>query len=96
MKHLILLAPIVGLAACDAPLTKTPPTPPAPPLSADTCNANRHTAVIGQDATALERILIMDEVRVIRPNMAVTQDFRPNRINFNIGPDNRVISIMCG
>ncbi|WP_375279366.1 I78 family peptidase inhibitor [Pseudooctadecabacter sp.] len=95
MKHILMLAPFVVLAACAEPAPQRPTLPPVPAAGADTCNAGRHVNLVGQDATALERVLIMGPVRVIRPGQAVTMDFRPDRINFNIGADNRILSVSC-
>ena len=96
MKHLFAIAPIVLLAACGATLPDTPALPTVPPVAEDTCNANRYAPLIGQDATALERVLILGQVRVIRPGMAVTMDFRPERLNFDIDGANTVSRIYCG
>jgi hypothetical protein len=87
MKRLCIL---VLLAAC----TATPPS--LPPMLEDTCGANDYASLIGQNATALEKVLILDQVRVIRPGDFVTQDFRPSRINFGIDGTNKVIEISCG
>ena len=62
----------------------------------NTCDGERYGTLVGQDATALERVLILGQVRVIRPGMVVTQDYRPERLNFEIGPDGRVARITCG
>lgn len=98
MKNVFAIAPFVFLAACEASLPKpdVPPRGPAlPVVTDDTCDANQYSSLIGQDATALERVLLLGEVRVIRPGQAVTMDFRPERINFVIGRDNRIESIRC-
>jgi len=98
MKHLFLSIPLFALAACDlatAPPQSRSDVPSLPPLAQDTCNANTYANLIGQDATALERVLILDQVRVIRPGQAVTMDFRPERINFNVSAGNRITSITC-
>lgn len=95
MKHILMLAPLAVIAACTDPALQTPTAPPVPVAGADTCNAGRHVNLVGQDATALERVLIMGPVRVIRPGQPVTMDFRPDRINFNIGTDNRIVSVSC-
>lgn len=82
------------LAACvAAPDVGLPPVPPA---SADTCGAAPHAALIGQPATALERVLIMRQVRVIHPDAMVTMDFIPARINFEIDAAGRIARITCG
>ena len=91
MKYLI---PFLLLAACAVPDTAPAPLP-APALP-DTCNATRHMGLIGQPATALERVLIMDMVRVIRPDDMVTMDFRPDRINFYINAEETISDIRCG
>lgn len=87
MKRLGLL---LLIAAC------APTPPPLPPVLEDTCGARDYGNLLGQDATALERVLILGPVRVIRPGDAVTMDFRPDRINFGIGPDETVIEVSCG
>jgi|SaaInlV_120m_DNA_3_1039746.scaffolds.fasta_scaffold00604_7 uncharacterized lipoprotein YajG len=98
MKKLFAIAPFFFLAACEMPVsTPTSPRGPAlPAITDDTCNANQYGSLIGQDVTALERVMILDLVRVIRPNQAVTLDFRPERINFKVGPAGAITSINCG
>ena len=98
MENLFLFAPLALLVACDmaAIPSPSPPSGPAlPPLAQDTCKANDYANLIGQDATALERVLILDQVRVIRPGDAVTMDYRAERINFNVSAGNRITSISC-
>lgn len=97
MKKMLMIAPFVFLSACEIGgiSTSAPRGPSLPPVAEDTCNANQYSSLIGQDVTALERVLLMDQVRVIRPDDAVTMDFRAERINFNIGSDNRIVSINC-
>ncbi len=62
----------------------------------DTCNAAAYGNLISQDATALERVLIMGKVRVLRPGDAMTMDYWPDRINFMIDDGNRIAQITCG
>lgn len=81
------------LSAC---ATTEPDLPVLPSPEADTCNVRQYAALIGQDATALEKVLILGQVRVIRPGMAVTQDYRPERVNFYIAANNRITRIVCG
>ena len=85
----------VVLAAC----TSAVPTPIVQRLPvgvADTCGAAKYQTLLDQDATALERVLILGEVRILRPSTIVTQDFRPTRMNFHIGPDGKIAQISCG
>lgn len=85
--------------ACTGPAPIAPqqgtPRPTMPSPAEDTCNAARYAGLIGQDATALERVLILSQVRVIRPGQAVTMDYRAERINFNVDEGNRITSIIC-
>jgi hypothetical protein len=86
MKQIFAALLLTGCAATQAPL-------PAP--SQDTCNATTYGTLIGQPATALERVLLMGKVRVIRPNQPVTKDFWPDRINFMIDESEVIASISC-
>lgn len=70
--------------------------PSLPPLIEDTCNAADYAHLIGQPATALERVLLLGKVRVIRPGQPVTLDFWPDRINFTINEGETIIAISCG
>lgn len=89
------MAPLLLFACTDMP--PAPPSPPdLPPIEDDSCNAARFETMIGQDATALERVLLMGPVRVIRPGTAVTMDYVPERINFQIDDAERISAITCG
>lgn len=97
MKKLLAL---LALAACTTAATvPTSPQPIANRLPTgmdDTCKAVRYHTLLDQDATALERILILGEVRIIRPNSIVTQDYRPTRMNFHVGESGDITRISCG
>jgi uncharacterized lipoprotein YmbA len=88
MRHLIL---VLFLAACAS--TQAPPATPSLP---DTCGVGAYTYLIGQPATALERVLIMQEVRIIRPWTMVTMDYRAGRINFKISDQDMIADVSCG
>ena len=95
MNAVYLLFPMLLLAACATGQPATPVRPTLPVADADTCGARDYAALIGQDATALERVLIMRPVRVIRPSTAITMDFRQDRLNFQIDAANKIVSIGC-
>lgn len=61
-----------------------------PVVVEDTCNAAQYGMLVGQDATALERVPLPNQVRVLPPGMAVAQDFSPARINFELSRDSLV------
>ena len=85
------MIPLLFLAAC----ATTQPIPDAPSLP-DTCGATDYVFLVGQPATALERVLIMDVVRIIRPETMVTMDYRANRINFMISDQEMISDVTCG
>ena len=95
MRCLVYLLPVALLAACAAPAPDAPSRPTLPAPSEDTCGALDYANLIGQDATALETVLIMRPVRVIRPDTAITMDFRQDRLNFNVDGANAITSIGC-
>ena len=96
MKKLIVL---LALAACTTTPKQSMQTPIGtrlPSAMEDTCGAKRYHTLLDQDATALERILILGQVRIVRPGTILTQDFRPQRMNFHVGDNGKVIQISCG
>jgi len=96
MKQGLCLALILLAGCAQLPNDAPPAGPPVPPPANDTCGAGAHGALIGQDVTALERVLILGQVRIIRPGQPVTMDYRAERINFNIGADETIVQITCG
>lgn len=93
--RLALLA-VASLAACGG-ITAPPAAAVVSPMPAlDTCGAAPYARVIGQPATALERLLIMRPLRVLRPTDPVTLDLNPTRINFIIGGTEAISAITCG
>ncbi len=81
---------LVALAGCTAT------EPLLPSQTDDTCSAGRFADLIGQKATALETILLLGPVRVIRPGDAVTMDYLPDRVNFIIAENETIRMIDCG
>ena len=90
-------AALLLLAGCGTPAViggSADPTVPA--ASADTCGAAPYMGLVGQPDTALERVLIMRPIRVLRPGMAREDDLNSARINFVIGADGRIADLRCG
>lgn len=93
----LLILPLV--AACAAPLgqgaaVRAPVS--EPDYDGDACKASEYQQFRGQDATALERVLILKPVRVIRPGQPVTKDHWPARLNFQVDEVGRIARIYCG
>lgn len=93
MKYAPLMS-LLWVAACAPQMA--PMTPFAPASGADTCGSTAQAGLVGQNATALERVLIMDQVRIIRPGQAVTMDFREERINFELDGADTITRVFCG
>jgi len=92
---LVLLA-LAGLAGCARSQVPGPAavlpvlTLPLP----DTCGAAPFAGLVGQPATALERVLILRPVRLIRGAEPVAA--LPGRIGFRVDGAGRIIGIVCG
>lgn len=84
-------------AETPAPPETTPPTDEEPAM---TCQAEKGQWAIGQiaDEALVAKVkadTTSDRVRVIRPGMAVTMDYREDRVNLDVDADNRVTSVRC-
>jgi hypothetical protein len=62
---------------------------------ADTCGAARFRNLIGEEAATIDPASLPERARVITPDMMVTQDFSPTRLNIIVGTDGRVGSLGC-
>ncbi|MCC7320187.1 MAG: hypothetical protein IT542_04315 [Rubellimicrobium sp.] len=90
---LALLAPL-ALSACIvvAPGADVPATMPA----ADECGAAAILPLVGQPASVLSGMTLPADTRVITPGMAVTMDFRANRMNIMLDDAGMIESVTCG
>lgn len=79
---------VFGVVAC-APVedAETP---------ADTCGAADFEYLKWQKAEVLADVELPKDTRIIRPEMAVTMDFRQNRLNISVGKSGRIENIRCG
>lgn len=103
----LLATPLVlALAACGVAREPAPVNGAPPRISEGTrlegsCDAKAAQEYVGQvlDEALGERIKAATAargVRVIRPGMAVTMDYRADRLNIEIDDDNRIVRIHCG
>jgi hypothetical protein len=60
------------------------------------CDVTAYQNLKWLDADVLKTRDLPAGTRVIGPNMAVTMDFRQDRLNFSIGKTNRIERIFCG
>ena len=86
------------------PPPKPPYPEPAPPPQDDEimkCDARKATWAVGQiaDEPMVTRIRTETRskgVRVIKPGMAVTMDYREDRVNIDVDANNRILTVRCG
>ncbi len=61
----------------------------------DTCGARRFEPLIGSPGDAIDRATLPPGTRIITPDMIVTQDFSPERLNILVGTDGKIGSLRC-
>ncbi|MBU2956959.1 I78 family peptidase inhibitor [Paracoccus sp. 1_MG-2023] len=88
MKKIAFLLPLLGvLAACE------PVAQPEEPV--DACGAAGYQGLVGQPRSVLEKMNFPLGTRVIGPEDAVTADFRPDRLNIEYAPNDRIEKVAC-
>ena len=87
-RSLFMGAAACLLAAC------TVETPVADVPSGD-CDSAAYAQFVGQDQSALPDPL-PNGTRVIPPNSAVTQDYRPDRLNIDLDGSGKITRVWCG
>ena len=99
-----LAASLLALSACTATgsdtVAETTPRPPAPPALEPNCGADQLGAYIGHPASDEVIAAITGwrggkPMRVLRPGQAVTMDFRPDRLNVQVGEDGKIKGFTC-
>ena len=89
MKHLsvvLLCAPLV-LAACVEPMP--------PSTGPDECGASELQYLVGKPAVLLDGMRFSQELRVIQPGMAVTMDYRADRLNILVDDRDVIERVYC-
>ena len=92
MNVRLAAAMAIGLAGCAPQAAGFGGGVPA----ADPCGAARVKDYVGRTRDAVEAAKLGQPARVIPHGGAATLDFRPDRINFELGRDGRVSRIYCG
>jgi len=104
MRIAIAALALLATAACSTGATPFGGPPPAandPPQNAeeatqaDTCGMAAYQRFIGRPVSEIDRATLRAGTRVITPEMAVTMDFRAERLNIMVGTDGRVGSLRC-
>jgi hypothetical protein len=102
MKVIVVLA-TAALTAC-APMTESEAVAPPESNGADpftSCDAAKGQYAVGQEfsealAAELKTRTGADKLRVIAPGMAVTMDFRGDRLNISYEVNNLIDRVSCG
>lgn len=94
MRTLLAAATMTLLGACATPPAPLPATPDEA-TAQDACGASRFRGLIGRPASEIDRAALPPGARVILPDMMVTMDFVPQRLNIIVGTDGRVGSLRC-
>ena len=87
MRFVILA--FLALAACEDPIPLTGKAP-------NECGAQGYQNLIGQSADIFASMTFSAPMRIIKPGMAVTMDYSPNRLNAELDAQNRIVRIYCG
>ncbi|MCP5088617.1 MAG: hypothetical protein GY952_17650 [Rhodobacteraceae bacterium] len=88
------LAGAIFLTAC-MPIPEDPVLSEPTPI-ADDCGAAGLQWLVGESSDVLDGRRFAKRVRVIKPGMAITMDYLPNRLNIAIGEDGRIVRVYCG
>lgn len=92
-KSLISLTLALSCAAC----AETTPVPDLPQIpQAGQCDPGTYAAFIGQNEEIFARATFPAPMRIIPPGSAVTMDFRPDRVNFDLDADGTITRVWCG
>jgi Peptidase inhibitor I78 family len=95
MHRNALVLATLALAACQPAKDPRFLGPPEQAAGVDACGAAELQDMVGQPKTILQTIKFAVPVRVIEPGTAVTADFSPNRLNFEIAADGTITKIAC-
>lgn len=79
---------LLSLAACQSAV-------PFEPVS-DPCNSLQYLSKVGIKEADITASMFPEGTRIIRPGMAVTQDYRGERLNVHINEKGRIDRIACG
>lgn len=89
MRYLFVLILVIGCAPTQG--TEFPGLG-----GADECGASALSDWVGRPVSALIGADFGRPTRIIQPGEAVTMDFSPERINFDIDANGRIARVWCG
>lgn len=86
--HLATIAALLMLSACVAGPPATSPQ--------DSCGASGFQGLVGQPGQIARMLMLDQPLRVIPQGSAVTMDYSPARINFELDGADRITAVRCG
>jgi hypothetical protein len=91
MKHAIFAVLVAApfLAGCVV-------TTPVPTEPTDACGASELQYLVGKPGVVLDGMRFSQDVRVIQHGMAVTMDYRADRLNFRLDRRDVIEQVSCG
>lgn len=93
MRIPLITASLFALAACQQ---DTPPRDATPPDAEQACIAPSLQDLVGQPRSALDGHSLLEPTRIIGPGMAVTMDYRADRLNVDYDGNDIITRIYCG
>lgn len=72
------------------------PAPAEPLPDVTKCGADDLQNLVGQPAAVLQTMRFGQQVRFIRPGMAVTADYSETRLNIDISANEKISRVYCG
>lgn len=104
LHHLLLLGCALPLVACSQPPKSTAPTSEPMAAGADSaarCDPEKLTGLAGQTASeAVIKKAVQDSgarhARILKPGMAMTMDFREDRLSIEVDAQHRIVRANCG
>lgn len=88
--------PLLLCAALLLPACVAEPVPPLADGSLASCGADELKYLVGQPGAVLDGMRFGQDVRVITPGMAVTEDYSPSRLNIDLDAGGRISRLWCG
>jgi len=104
LNLLLVLGCALPLAACSQPPKSNAPTSEPMAAGADSaarCTTDALNGMVGQTASeAVVAKAVKDSgakhARVLKPGMAMTMDFREDRLSLEVDEQNRIVRANCG
>jgi hypothetical protein len=95
LRNATLVIAAAALGGCVVDEPRSAPVDPAKPGGADTCGMADFRHLMGRPASEIDQASLPPRTRIITPDMMVTQDYVPERLNIMTGTDGRVASLRC-